>query len=204
MEFMEFYRRFKSEPYVDSRVFSMLGQSEQMIRNQVSGWKKKGLLVQLKKGLYVFSQDYKPYPEKGFVANLLLQPSYLSLEYALSRYGLIPDIVRAYTSVSTKKTCRFENKTGSYIFRHVKEALFFGYVKKDGVLIASPEKALLDHIYLSARAGAKIDKSFFLDNMRIQNTKNLNIAALKKYASRFGSGAVSAAAEILEKIWKNY
>lgn len=204
MEFAEFYRKFKSEQYIDSKVFSMLGQNEQIMRNQVSGWKKKGLLVQLKKGLYVFSQDYKPYPEQGYVANLLVQPSYLSLEYALSYYGLIPDIVRACTSVTTKKTRIFENKTGNYRYRHVKNDLFFGYVKKNGVLLATPEKALLDYLYLNAGKSGVKDGSFFSDNMRLQNTGALRKGILRKQAELFGHKAVSAAVKILERTWKNY
>ncbi|MFA5097275.1 MAG: hypothetical protein WC490_01445 [Candidatus Margulisiibacteriota bacterium] len=182
----------------------MLGQDKQIIRNQVAGWKKKGLLVQLKKGLYVFSRDYKPFPEPGSIANLLVQPSYLSLEYALSYYGLIPDIVRVYTSVSTKKTNRFENRTGIYHYRHIKNNFFFGYVKENGIMIATPEKALLDHVYLNVKSAGAMGEDFFAGNMRLQNIEGLKLSVLKKYARFFGLRKVDIAVKILEKTWKNY
>ncbi|MDP2646218.1 MAG: hypothetical protein Q8P24_14855, partial [Desulfobacterales bacterium] len=78
---------------------------------------------------------------------------YLSLESALARYGFIPEIVYAYTSVTARITRSFENAWGRFIYRHVKSDLFWGYVEMKTehgpYLLAEPEKALLDYFYLN-------------------------------------------------------
>ena len=118
---------------------------------QLSLWKKQGKLEQLKRGVYVFAQkrdELSPHE----VSQLLYQPSYISLESALSYYGLIPEMVFAHTAVTTKATRSFENCYGRFTYRSIKPELYFGYqahTTKHGVaLLAEPEKALLDHLYL--------------------------------------------------------
>ena len=79
----------------------------------------------------------------------------------MSIYGLIPEAVSSITSVSTLKTARFENAFGQYTYQNVKPELFFGYkpvilplntaiinAPKQAWMLAHPEKALLDLLYL--------------------------------------------------------
>ncbi len=130
-------------------------------------WVKKGYLIRLKNNLYAFTREKEAVSGEE-VAFLLYQPSYLSLESALAWYGFIPEIVYAYTSITAKTTRTFENPFGRFIYRHVKKELFWGYkeVKTDyGIyLMAEPEKALLDYLYLNlARIGGEAD----FENIRL-------------------------------------
>jgi predicted transcriptional regulator of viral defense system len=119
---------------------------------QISYWQKKGLIVKIKNGLYAFSDNaHSIQPEE--IAPLIYSPSYISLEKALSVYGLIPEMTYAVTCVTPKATRRFRNTWGVFSYRHVKPSLFFGYheagSKMNLYLIADPEKALLDYLYFN-------------------------------------------------------
>jgi hypothetical protein len=119
---------------------------------QLSLWVKKGYLVRLKNGIYAFARELEKLKGEE-IAFLLCQPSYISLESALAWYGFIPEIVYAYTSVTSRIPRTFENPCGRFIYRHVKSELFWGYgeMKTDQglYLLAEPEKALLDYFYLN-------------------------------------------------------
>ncbi|MEA1970112.1 MAG: hypothetical protein U9N37_00640, partial [Thermodesulfobacteriota bacterium] len=76
---------------------------------QLTRWVKKGYLLKLKNGIYAFNKDYEKIKGEE-VASALYQPSYLSLESALSSYGFIPEMVYTYVSVTAKINRTFDNK----------------------------------------------------------------------------------------------
>lgn len=116
---------------------------------------RQGDLIRVKKGLYIFGPQYRknPYvPE--LMANKIYGPSYVSREYALAFYGLIPEYVTEITSVSTKRHRHFDTPIGRFSYSHLPLALYqVGYTLipfRDNitVLFATPEKALADLLYL--------------------------------------------------------
>ncbi len=121
---------------------------------QLSLWMKKGYLLRLKNGLYVFAGEAERITKEE-VACLLYQPSYISLESALAHYGFIPEMVYAQICVTAKINRRFDNYFGHFVYRHIKKTLFWGYktiVTGNGsYLLAEPEKALLDYLYLNLK-----------------------------------------------------
>jgi len=156
---------------------------------QLSLWVKKGYLVRLKNGIYAFSREKKKLRGED-ISFLLCQPSYLSLESALAWYGFIPEIVYAYTSVTARVTRTFENAWGRFIYRHVKSELFWGYIemKTDHgpYLLAEPEKALLDYLYLNL---ARINNEDDFENIRLneeQMESTLNKDKFMMYLKAFG------------------
>lgn len=122
-------------------------------RRRFGEWKEKGYIKNIINAYYVFA-DKKP-DEKSlfFIANRIYSPSYISLETALSYYGFIPEAVFAITSVSTRKTRSFSTGYGEMIYKHIHPRYFFGFnlVEFEGFRfkIASPEKAVLDFLYLN-------------------------------------------------------
>lgn len=114
-------------------------------------YKKSGFILQLKPGLYVLPDNLPP---DVYLANKLYRPSYVSLEFALSYHGVIPETVYEITSVTTKTTRRFEvgalGKVFSY--RKIKKIAYTGYEtlrqKGVGFYIADAEKAFVDMNYL--------------------------------------------------------
>ena len=88
-----------------------------------------------------------------YFANRMYRPSYVSLHTALAFYEMIPEAVVQTTNVTTLKTADFQNDLGEFSYKSVREDLMFGYDIKpiaDGrtVQLATPEKALLDLLYL--------------------------------------------------------
>src|SRR3990167_2406218 len=87
-------------------------------------YKKRGFILQLKRGLYVFPDLLPP---DVYVANKIYSPSYISLEFALSLHGVIPETVYEITSVTTKATRRFETLGKVFSYRKIKKTAYTGY-----------------------------------------------------------------------------
>jgi predicted transcriptional regulator of viral defense system len=109
---------------------------------------KQGALVKLRNGLYGFANDL---PSELAIANRLYAPSYISFEYALAYYHLIPESVYAVTSATTRPTRTMTSAGKTFEYHRLKRVAFTGYqptrVGGDTVLIATPEKALVDYLY---------------------------------------------------------
>lgn len=175
------------------------------IKVQISRWQKSGRLTQLKRGVYLLAENYrKIIVYEPYIASVLKKPSYISLEKALEYYGLIPEAVKVYTSVTPKRQAEFISKEGSFFYRHIKNTLFWGYesvtVNNQTAFIAFPEKALLDLIYLN-NIKASND---YLQELRLQNTENFDLNKLIQYAEKFKKPGILKSAEVIQKYIKTY
>ena len=107
-----------------------------------------GLFVKLRNNFYAIKDSN---PSQYLIANKMYQPSYISLQKALSHYGIIPEVVYAVTSVTAKISREYATPKGVFIYQRIKKKAFTGYglrlIDKDKVLIATPEKALADYLY---------------------------------------------------------
>jgi len=112
------------------------------------------------------------------LANLLYSPSYISFETALNFYGILSQFPHELSSATLKKTISKKIMGQQYSYTHLKPELFFGFVKHDGVLIANPEKALLDQIYLARKGWKKI-------NLEEYDFSIIKKGRLKEYYARF-------------------
>src|SRR3990167_7998698 len=118
MDYTQFKNKFQNSPVILSKEIVQREGDYQNVHNQLHRWLKKGLIIKLKKGIYLLNKnDRKNNPEQIFLANQLYEPSYVSLEFALNFYGLIPERVVEVTSVSTKKTAHFSNEVGEYTYQ---------------------------------------------------------------------------------------
>lgn len=130
-------------------------------RRRVYEWCKKGYIVKLIKGYYLFREFLETESIGLLISNKINAPSYVSMEYVMSTEGLIPESVYSYTAVSTKKTSEYETSLGTYSYRNIKPDLFQGYslfnikINLSGrmldryVKVACLEKALFDFLYLN-------------------------------------------------------
>lgn len=119
---------------------------------KIQALEKSGELIRLKRGLYVVSEEISGKQiDSRLCANHLYGPSYISLQWALRWYGLIPERVYMLTSVTTKRSRRFDTSLGTFSYFQVPKNYFPIGIQMDEAngcnsLIASPEKALCDTI----------------------------------------------------------
>jgi hypothetical protein len=116
------------------------------------------------------------------------------LQSALAYYGLIPEIVNIIVSVTAGRPGRLETPLGVFDFRHVQPRLLCGYEMVDlggqNALLATPEKALLDLVYLQP-GGGSVEH---IRGLRLQNLDRLDPQRLKEQAGVFDSPKIRAAA----------
>lgn len=168
---------------------------------QLHRWVKAGRLIRLKRGIYTLPEDRRKIQfSTVWLANTLYSPSYLSREFSLFWYDLIPERVSTATSITLLKTAKFENPLGSFSYRNIKKELFLGFDEvedefKRKFLMAKPEKALLDFLYLSR--DWKPTEEFFREGLRLQQLDQLNFSLLKKYARIFAAKKIINSIPIL-------
>ena len=147
-------------------------------KNNFGRWEKQGLIIKLRNGYYAFADIAGKDGFAHYAASKIYKPSYISLRTALAFHGIIPKTANEITSVSSLKTSTFKNSLGTFSYKKIKPSLMFGYdaVEKNGFtfFIASPEKAVLDLLYLYPSYNIKKE----LRNLRL-DWKKLNIFAKK-------------------------
>ena len=139
----------------------LLGKTGENLNYWVKKLLKEGEIFALKKGLYV-SRLYLLSLEKNpelkekyleYLANIIRYPSYISLEYALSKYGIIPEGVYSITSVTTKTGRVYKNNLGTFIYKNIKNNLFnsFKILEFEGkrIKFATKAKAFFDLLYFN-------------------------------------------------------
>jgi predicted transcriptional regulator of viral defense system len=185
MRFDELVRLAGQLPVVESATLLALGEEAKSLSVQLSRWVRSGKLIQLRRGVYLLPPHLRraPAPPET-IANLLVTPSYVSLERALSLHGLIPEAVPLVQSVTTARGADFATPAGDFEFRHVDPRLFFGFaempVAEGRALVALPEKALLDRLYL-ARGSFSRER---LRELRLQDLARLDLTLLDRMAER--------------------
>lgn len=194
MNYNEFKNRVQERPLIFSRDLMLLQSNKQIIRNQLARWQNKKLLVKLKRGVFLLNpNDRKINPSRTYISNQLYSPSYVSLEYALNYYGLIPERVSDLTGITTKKTLRLKNEVGTFIYQHIKPRAFRGFkaLKDEAGLIffiAEPEKAVVDFFYLNLEKFREDDEKVFEQSYRFQNVEMLKSTKVMKFAELFDNG----------------
>lgn len=149
-------------------------------------WESKGLVKKIRNNNYVFL-DFNPHDKDYFfIANKIYEPSYVSLESALSFYSIIPEEVYEVTSITTNKTNNFSTHFGKFTYSAVSPDLFFGYklinYEPRNLSIASLEKTILDYLYLHPTLNSLDDYIELRWNKSILK-ESLDIEILEKYLS---------------------
>lgn len=165
-------------------------KSQDQIQYFLETQSQQGLFIRLKKGLYALKTDL---PGDEEIANVLYKPSYLSFEYAMAKYGIIPESPYNLTSATTNPTRVFSTDHQAFSYFTIKRDAYTGYyLDTTGgrkALIAEPEKALVDYLYFVA-----IGQRSFNDRF---NVSKLDKSKLMEYAKLFKRNKVI---ELVEKL----
>ena len=129
MKYDAFSAMLGDQSYFDIAMAAQLsGESRQTLRTQLHRWTKAGKLLPLRRGMYAFSDAARRRTiNPAALSNYLYKPSYLSTYWALGYYGLIPERVAVFTSVTTRVPREFTNDFGVFRYSNIKKDLFFGY-----------------------------------------------------------------------------
>ena len=202
MEFTRLVEIVGDEPAFETGLLLAGDVDSNDVRRQLSRWTQAGRLYQLRRGLYTLAppfQKIKPHP--FLIANHMVPNSYVSCQSALAHYGLIPEYVPVTTSVTTARPARWDTPLGSFEFRHVKVELLRGYRMTDlgrnqQAFVATPEKALLDLIYLQPGS----DSPNYLRELRLQNLDQLDMDELQRQADLAASPKLRRAVNAVRKL----
>lgn len=173
-------------------------------KNNLTRWTKQNLIVKLRNSWYSFPEYIETPNIQNFVSNKIYSPSYVSLHSALAFYGIIPEAIVHTTAVSSLKKMNFVNRFGSFSFQQILPELMFGYeqktfLTKHSLLFATPEKAILDLLYLYPQYNNEqeiIELRF--DEEFIQ--EDLNIERLMEFTEKFNSKKLRGRVNLLLKI----
>lgn len=163
-------------------------------RNKISSLISSGELIALKRGLYILSEQYNQRVLPEVIANALYGPSYISSDYALAYYGMIPERAYNISSVTTGRKKLYHTKVGTYSYRSLKLSYYqiaYHIQTKEGTnfLIATPEKALCDKLYYYpvqpgiAELDQALSEDLRIDHIALQSLKGSLIMKIAKTAN---------------------
>ena len=143
--------------YTRQNLEIILGSNRRTLDYRISKLISEDILETIKPGFYINKRQLLQSSQKDifleYVGNVAKYPSYVSLEYALSKYGLIPESIYAVTYITTKKTGEYSSSVSPFKYRNIKPKLFTDYEERDfggaKYLFAKEYKALFDFIYLT-------------------------------------------------------
>lgn len=192
----------KQLPYFDFSDLATVETDRIYLKILLSRYEKSGKVIRLKKGVYVTKDYIETIRGKGrlsayseFLANILYQPSYLSLEYILYRHNLLTEIPVNFTLVTKNKPAAFRNRFGGFFYRKVKDELFCGFdIISEGdfsIIRATKAKALFDYLYLRKNTIVSPESVTGL-RLNLSQLNRREKAELGKYAAIEGSKKMQA------------
>jgi hypothetical protein len=153
--------------------------SPALLKLNLHNWMKAGDLRRVKRGVYALADAEI---DKTEIARAIYAPCYVSLEYALHSYGILPDVPFGITLVTPKATRSFETAFGLFTYQKLRRDLFFGF--DPSTLLGRVEKCLLDYLYLNS---AKLrPEARFWEEMRMQHLDTIDFDAAFEMAPAFG------------------
>ncbi|MCX5706027.1 MAG: hypothetical protein NTZ92_08245 [Candidatus Omnitrophica bacterium] len=149
---------------------------------------RQGFLIRVKRNIYVRRDiwDSLSQEELFCLANIAQAPTYVSLLTALGLYEITTQVQRNFVeSIAVKRTKELRVAEVVFNYTRIKSSLYRGFVKKEDFFIATPEKALLDALYLMSRRIYSIDLSAI-------DFKKLDLKRLRKEADFFPKGILGS------------
>ncbi len=166
----------------------------------LNDWLNNGWIKRIRRFWYADSSFNPQGNDYFFIANRIYSPSYISLESALSHYGFIPETTLQITSVSTRKTNFFDTQYGVFSYQSIKNSLYFGYEVIENndrpFILATPEKAILDYLYLHSAITSIEDLKGLRINSEIINS-TIDKEKFNTYLNQFDNLELNNRANIL-------
>lgn len=206
MRFDDYYNLVRDMVVIPDYVFFQAMGRTQSSLNLIHRWRVEGKIIRLKRGLYILSERYrKKTPCLHFqIANILVSPSYVSLDTALSYHGMIPEKIVETTSVCMGRPKTLSNALGMFSYRKIKGTAYPHGVASEGeggqFLIAGREKALLDKIYFF-HSERSFKMGYLFDSLRIEegDIRELDFDLLDQYSEFYRTKKMALVAKIIRR-----
>ncbi len=198
-------RELPDHPF-DTGVLYHFLQGYDAPRDKIHRMLSRGMLIQLKRGLFVKAPAYGGHIRPFEIANLLYGPSHVSFETALGYYGLIPERVDTVISATSKRKAQFSTPVGRFEYRYLNQARYaigFTWQHEEGhaFLIATPEKALADVIAGIPGMAMRAMGRFLEEDLRvdIDEVLRLDPVQMESIANAYSNRSVRALARWMSK-----
>lgn len=200
--------------YIDTPTLLNLLADYKKPREAISRMIKNKELIRLKNGIYlicdnIYHKDSTSIPFEQ-VANFLYGPSYVSMEWALSFYGMIPEKVHTVTSITLGKNKDYHTPIGNFSYLNLPSKCFaVGVTQKKcpdflgGFLIASPEKALADLVFKTCKKLTKQElQEELIESKRIDHyaLQHLNKDLLAEIAESYHAKSVYTLQDLIGRL----
>ena len=205
MSFERFRRDISSEVFDYQLIAGYFGGIKK-VRDKVSSLVAAGKIIRLKKGLYVFGEDWRLSPlNLEVIASVLYGPSCISFEYALSAYGLIAERAQVITSLAIGDTKSYDTPVGRFEYQAIdpkkfKEGIEYRDLgRKGGYFIASREKAVIDLVYRTPGIRTLEQLRFYLfEEMRLEESmfREFDFKKLDAISKVYGKHSVRMLSEL--------
>lgn len=170
-DWLNFFKRFNEIKFFHINHLKLLtNMNEHPLRISLFRLSNKKIIKRICRGFYANPFNMPTLEE---TSGQIYQPSYISLESALSSYGILSQIPQVLTCVTTQLPHTFRTSLGIIEYRQIKRDYFWGFVKKNGYFIAEMEKAVLDYVYFN--------RSKHIDEL---NLAEVNVKKLKSFAKK--------------------
>ena len=211
MEIKSIKKQLLSPYYTRQNLALILGSNRRVLDERIKKLIKLGWLVRIRRGFYLNNYLLEKSLQKEefleYIGTILKYPAYVSLEYALAKYGLIPESIYTITYVTTKKTARYQASETILSFKTIKQDLFWGYEErqfgKSSYWFAKKEKALFDFIYLTpikTYTLGEMRKMLLKSRINWQNMTNQEIEEFKKICQTSQSAKMRLVAKVMEEV----
>jgi len=117
------------------------------LKKKIYRYVKDGKLLKIRRGIYSIKKEY----DKRELATKIMVPSYISLETVLEPLGIVPKDENKIIFVVSRKNYELEYGGQKYLFHKINDVILndqVGIENKNNYRIATPERAMLDLIYL--------------------------------------------------------
>jgi len=156
IEFLKKLRSFNKSYFAVADLEKILGMGRDSLYVTLNRLVRTGLLIRLRRGVY---QPEFQVAGLEKVANELYYPSYLSFESALSIYGILSQIPYTLMFATVRRSKKITLSDREVEYRQLKRDYFLGYILRNGIYIAEPEKAVLDQLYMISKGRTAADIS---------------------------------------------
>jgi predicted transcriptional regulator of viral defense system len=180
------------------------------IRTALYRWMKTGKVIQLKKGVYMARHFFELHSgDVDFlpaVSSILIPQSYVSLEYALQRYGILTEVTYPVSAVTLKQTRLIENRLGTFDFHNIKKALYTGFTMEGYLGIpycqATVAKALFDYLYFRPLGGEiRLPNYHLVEELRL-NLEDITDTGQDEFAGYIETSRSRKMALVMENLRK--